>query len=458
MADEAISDLPAAPAFPNATDIIEGERNPGVSGTSEKLTWDQAAQGSAFTSRFALIGGGGSGISPYGATLWKNGLNFVGTCQVHGTVITSTDFETAWQGLYDHMSAWDGATHTGSVMMMNIDGVTIDTQLISRPVAIGSTSPTPGVSGWPMTVRGQGYRPRPSATTGEVGGTIIRWGSGSPPGGSGLAQGAMLVGLDNHGCRYEYFGLDCNGVARRGAVSAGRQAWWWHIHVREIYAGGFAGSNLTPMTTNLQTVGIGILITNYTDAASDRYVQQRVDYCDFIGSNGGIALVIKSLDNTGSTCTDGRVTQLQANGCNHGAIYFGEGGWSSFDGHWTQNGSGTGGKNWNLMLDAGFLMIHGGYCDIVQDGPGVRILNNNYTINGMFMNTNNKSGTFNGFEIGGQRKGTIMGVTFGGTGNVQYMFNGTGAGPAIVGCMAPAGAAQAVAPANFTRVTNSFVD
>lgn len=53
MVNKRIQDLLAAPSAPNATDIIEGERDPGGTPSSEKLTWTQIAGGPAFDDRFA---------------------------------------------------------------------------------------------------------------------------------------------------------------------------------------------------------------------------------------------------------------------------------------------------------------------------------------------------------------------------------------------------------------------
>jgi hypothetical protein len=56
MANLRISQLPVAPGAPNPTDVIEGERSPGGTPSSEKLTWNQAADGTAFSSRYATTG------------------------------------------------------------------------------------------------------------------------------------------------------------------------------------------------------------------------------------------------------------------------------------------------------------------------------------------------------------------------------------------------------------------
>ena len=53
MATKTIGELPAAPGAPNASDLIEGERDPSGTPLSEKLTWTQVAAGTAFTGTYA---------------------------------------------------------------------------------------------------------------------------------------------------------------------------------------------------------------------------------------------------------------------------------------------------------------------------------------------------------------------------------------------------------------------
>lgn len=56
MANKTIGGLSAAPGAPNASDLVEGERDPSGTPSSEKLTWSQVAASSAFTSAFAAAG------------------------------------------------------------------------------------------------------------------------------------------------------------------------------------------------------------------------------------------------------------------------------------------------------------------------------------------------------------------------------------------------------------------
>jgi len=55
MADVTIGGLPAAPGAPNPTDLVEGERDPAGTPSSEKITWTQAASGTAFSDTYQAI-------------------------------------------------------------------------------------------------------------------------------------------------------------------------------------------------------------------------------------------------------------------------------------------------------------------------------------------------------------------------------------------------------------------
>ena len=61
MALTRIDQLRAATSPPAGSDLVEGERDPAGSPSSEKLTWDQVAQSVAFSGRYAPLGAGGAG-------------------------------------------------------------------------------------------------------------------------------------------------------------------------------------------------------------------------------------------------------------------------------------------------------------------------------------------------------------------------------------------------------------
>lgn len=346
--------------------------------------------------------------------LRKNGSNFEAWCQdpSHGRVATSTDPETAWQAAYDHVSNYDGSTgHKGGELLMLVDDFPIETQLILRPTTVGSGDGSTTV--WPVRVRGTGLLPRKAATTGPPGGTRIRWNSGTAPGGSGVAQGAMVVGLDAHGCEVMELSIDGDAVARRCGMSAARAFRWTRVQFRKPYAQGFASAGNTAPTTNDQTIGIGCLITNGADTTSDSYVQPRIVDCDFIGESGGVGIVVKDFD-SGSSCTDGRIYDSQMNGMNDGDCYVGEGGWGVSRGHWTMN-NGGGDRKWGMWADAGFFHWADIYIDIVGLGPNIKITNSGFTLSGGFLIANGKqaNNTYPLIDVGGN-DGLISGVLWGG--------------------------------------------
>lgn len=356
--------------------------------------------------------------------LRKNGSNFEGWCNdpAHGRVSQSTDQETAWQDLYDHISNQDtGTGHKGGEMVMNFDDFPIDTQLIMRPTTVGTADGSDTV--WPVRVRGIGLLPRAAALSGVPGGTRIRWNSASPPGGSGVGQGAMIVGDEAHGCEVMELTIDGNSIARRCGASAARAFRWHRIMFRKPYPQGFAGAGDTAPTSNDQTIGIGCLITNGTDGSSDRYVQPRIIDCDFIGDSGGVGIVIKDFF-AGSSCTDGRVYDSQMNGMNDGDIYVGEGGWGISRGHWTMN-NGGGDRKWGLWGDAGFLHMDGVYVDIVGLGPNLKFTGSNFEVAGGFLISNGKqsANTYPLVNVGGNDGG--LSFLWGGSDVCSYIVAGT---------------------------------
>ena len=364
--------------------------------------------------------------------LRKNGSNFEGWCNdpAHGRVSQSTDPETAWQGLYDHISNQaSGTDHKGGELLMNVDDFPIDTQLILRPTTVGTADGTDTV--WPVRVRGVGLLPRAAALSGIPGGTRIRWNSASPPGGSGAGQGAMIVGTDAHGCEVMELTIDGNSIARRCGASAGRAFRWNRVMFRKPYPQGFAGAGDTAPTSNDQTIGIGCLITNSTDSQPDRYVQQRCIDCDFIGDSGGVGFVNKDFVSAGSSSTDGRLFDAQMNGMNDGDVYIGEGGWGVFRGHWTMN-NGGGDRKWGLWGDGGFLHVGGVYIDIVGAGPNIKMTNSSFEIEGGFMISNGKisANTYPIADVGGN-DGSLS-FLWGGADVCSYVVAGT-SGAQLIG-------------------------
>lgn len=369
--------------------------------------------------------------------LRKNGSNIEGWCDdpSHGRVAQSTDQETAWQAAYDHVSNYEGSTgHRGGRMLMLLDDFPINTQLTLRETTVGSADGSTTV--WPVRVGGTGLLPRAAALTGLPGGTRIRWADASPPGGTGPAQGAMLAGIEAHGCEVMELSIDGNEVARRCGVSAARAFRWNRVQFRNPYPQGFASAGATAPTSNDQTIGIGCLITNNDDPSSDRYVQPRIIDCDFIGASGGVGIVVKDFDGTGSSCTDGRIYDSQMNGMNDGDCYVGEGGWGIDRGHWTMNNS-SGDRAWGGWLDAGFLHAHGVYVDIVGKGPNWKITNNGFTITGGFLQANGKvtTDTYPLVDVN-SNNGLLAGVLWGGTTDpASYAVAGT-ASAEVIGSIA----------------------
>lgn len=356
--------------------------------------------------------------------LRKNGSNIEGWCNdpAHGRVSQSTDQETAWQGLYDHISNHaSGTGHKGGELLMNVDDFPIDTQLIMRPTTVGSADGSDTV--WPVRVRGTGLLPRAAALSGIPGGTRIRWNSGSPPGGSGANQGAMIGGADAHGCEVMELTLDGNSVARRCGASGARAFRWYRVMFRKPYPEGFAGAGATAPTSNDQTIGIGCLITNGSDGSSDRYVQQRCIDCDFIGDSGGVGFVNKDFF-AGSSSTDGRLFDAQMNGMNDGDVFIGEGGWGVFRGHWTMNNT-SGDRKWGLWAAGGFFHMGGVYIDIVGLGPNMKFTNSSFEVEGGFMISNGKvsGNTYPIVDVGGN-DGSLT-FLWGGSDVASYVVAGT---------------------------------
>jgi hypothetical protein len=379
--------------------------------------------------------------------LRKNGSNFEAWCQdpAHGRISTSSDQETAWQAGYDHVSNHEGSTgHKGGELLMLVDDFPIDTQLILRPTTVGGGDGSSTV--WPVRVRGTGLLPRKGALTGPPGGTRIRWNSGSPPGGSGMTTGAMVVGLDAHGCEVTELSIDGNSIARRCGMSAARAFRWNRVQFRYPYPQGFAGAGATAPTSNDQTIGIGCLITNGADETSDSYVQPRIIDCDFIGNDGGVGIVVRDLGAGGSPCTDGRIYDTQMNGMNDGDCYVGQGGWGVSRGHWTMNNSG-GDRKWGFWSDAGFMHWSDIYIDIVGLGPNIKITNSGFTLTGGFLIANGKvtNNTYPLIDVG-SNNGMISGVLWGGTtARASYAIAGTSGAQLAGNIGGPSGSWQTAA-------------
>lgn len=358
--------------------------------------------------------------------LRKNGSNYEAYCHdpAHGQITSSATPSTAWQAAYDHISNFEQDTgHRGGELLMLVDDFPITVQLVMRPTTVGSGDA--GTTVWPVRVRGTGLLPRKAALTGLPGGTRIRWAGGSAPGGSGANTGAMVAALDAHGCEVTDLSIDGNNIARRCGASAARAFRWTRVQFRDPYPQGFASAGATAPTTNDQTIGIGCLITNGSDSSSDSYVQGRIIDCDFIGSSGGVGIVVKDFDGVGSSCTDGRIYDTQMNGMNDGDCYVGEGGWGISRGHWTMNNSG-GDRKWGFWSDAGFTHWDGIYIDIVGLGPNIKVTNSNFSLTGGFLISNGKvtPDTYPLIDVGGN-DGTINGVLWGGADTCNYIVAGT---------------------------------
>lgn len=365
------------------------------------------------------------------SVLRRNGLYTEGWCNEpgHGRVSRSTDQEIAWQGLYDHISNHENGTgHRGGEMFMNVDDFPVDQQLILRPTTIGGADGSSTV--WPVRVVGTGLLPRAAALTGIPGGTRIRWNSASPPGGSAANTGAVVGGNEAHGCEVMNLSIDGNSVARRCGASAARAFRWTRVQFRNPYPEGFPNAGVDRMTSNDQTVGIGLLITNGSDASSDRYVQPRSENCDFIGNSGGVGFVCRNFY-AGSSCTDGRLYDSQMNGMNDGDAYIGEGGWGVYRGHWTMN-NGGGDRKWGLWSDAGFFHGGGVYIDIVGLGPNMRFTNSSFEWEGGFMISNGKvsPNTYPLVDVGGN-DGSLS-FLWGGSDTANYVVAGT-SGALLIG-------------------------
>jgi len=342
--------------------------------------------------------------------------------------------------------------HRGGLITLAVEEILITSPIITRAVSPGGTTNSSTV--WPLYIKGQGALPRPSATTGEIGGTVIRWNSGSAP--SGTYQAVLDASNDCHGYMFEDLTIDGNQVAACCAISAGRKAIWTRCQFRHPKVAGFPGSGLTPTVST--SVGIGLYITNGTDTASDRYVQQRAINCDFIGANGGIGLVIND-SRAGSSCTDGRIEDVQCNGMNSGGVYIGEGGWGLRGGHLTMNSSGSASRNWGLWIDAGFTHVMNLYVDIVPLGPNIYITNNNFSVVNCFLIANNKNpnNTYPAFRIGGS-SGSIVGNIWGGLSNTfSHFVERSNSNSVVVGNSGPNGSiGTAIMSNNTTNTANNL--
>lgn len=425
-----------------------------VGTNGQVLTADSAA--STGVSWQTPAAGGGSQLPLGIVTL--SGSTFTGTCRTHGVISSGTNPTTVIQATWDHCSNFVGGTgHKGGTVYHAFHEALLTTKLVTRPIVAASGSD--GVNTvYPLEIVGDGQLPRPSATSGQPGaisGTVFRWNGGSSPTGNGAVIDASD---DAHGWYFRNFAIDGNTIARLCAQSAGRRTVWDHVQFRHPQAVSLQGGGLTISTASVNAAGIGLHITNGTDASSDRYVQQRAMNCDFIGESGGIGCVVYDVLG-GSSCTDGRIFDFQMNGCNDGGLYLGEGGWGVSMGHITMNNS-TGTRKWGLWCDAGFLHVSTMYVDIVGLGPNIYVTNNNFSIVNCFLISNGKvtNNTYPLMDIGSS-KGTITGCIWGGTDTGTRFVEGTGAGASVVGCAGPSAslgaASNKIAPASFTNVVGS---
>jgi len=392
-----------------------------VDGTNYNVTWTTPSAG------------GGGGIQESLGFMSEDAGTFSGFCSVHGTISSGADGGVVLQALIDHCSNYVGGTgHRGGRIHLGVDEVLVTAPVVGRAVDVGGTTSSTTV--WPLHLTGNGVLPRPSAISGEIGGTIIRWNSGSVP--TGTYQAVLDLSDDCHGWMIDDMAIDGGTVAPKCAVSAGRRVVWTRCQFRHPLQAGFVAIG-TPSAA--VTVGAGLLVTNGSDASSDRYVQQRVINCDFIGSSGGIGLIILDMD-SGSSCTDGRIEDVQMNGCNDGGVYIGEGGWGLRGGHLTMNATG-GNRDWGLYMDAGFLHVAGLYVDVVPLGANIYVGNNNFTITGCFMIANNKgtNNTYPFIDLNGS-SGSVVGNTWGGLSNtVNYFVDRSNVNSVIVGNSGPSG-------------------
>jgi len=369
-----------------------------------------------------LAAGGGSSTEQQGSLVLvrpKLGATstFQAFCREHGNISENTNATTVIQAAIDHASNFAGSTgHTGGEVRIAANRYLLTSPIVGRAVTTGGT-----VTVWPITVSGEGAMENAPVSSGVYGGTVLQWNSGSAPSGSGAV---LDMGGDCHGYRVRDIAIDGNGTATYCAKSAGRGIEWHSCQFRDFVA---------------TTSGRGLWITNGADTASDRYVQQRILFCRAENAgDGGIGFYIAN-SGAGSGCTDGRVRDVQTNGCNDGGLYLGEGGWGVSGGHITHNNT-AGGRLWGIQVNAGFIHITNVYVDIVGLGPSIDINNSNVTITNCFLIANGKvtNNTYDLIDAAGQSSVTIVGNTWGGTGNTaRYFFNGTSAGQAVIGNVGP---------------------
>lgn len=415
-------------------------------------------------------GGGGAGYQLATVVVTKSGSTYTATCQntAHGTsgvISQSTTGATVLQAAIDHVSNYVGNTgHQGGDLFIDAPVVSVATKVNGRAVDVASGGDT-ATTVWPIHIRGRGALPRPSAvatTDGGITGTVIRWSGAGVPTGNGSV---LDLGDDCHGYIVSDLAIDGNAIAAKCAVSAGRKIEWRNVQFRQPRPQPFTSSTgvtpLSPDTAAVNAAGIGLLVTNGVDGSSDRYVQQRVFNCDFIGNSGGIALVVKNTQ-SGSGCTDGRIWNLQMNGCNDGGAYINEGGWGWAQGHLTMN-NGGGNRNWGIWIDAGFFHLSTVYVDIVGLGPNIRCSNNSYTITNCFLISNGKqaASTYPIIHTGSS-KGTITANLWGGDTKASRFIEGSGIGPVVVGNWGPSQSLGAgtnrIVPSSFTRAANNYED
>jgi hypothetical protein len=367
------------------------------------------------------------------ALMIKVGNNFVGKCITHGVISTNTNGGTVLQDLIDHCSNFDGSTgHKGGKIELNVDQILLTSPIVTRPVTTAATDTSTTV--WPLYIKGQGVLPRPGGTTGAVGGTVLKWNSGTAP--SGTYQAVLDANDDCHGYIFEDFTIDGNSVAACCAVAAGRKATWHRVQFRNQKPAGFGGGGLTPTRTN--AVGLGLYITNGNDTQGDRYVQQRVINCEFIGPDRGIGLMIED-SRGGSGCTDGRIEDIQCYACNDGGVYIGTGGWGVRGGQLEMSDVASGTRNWNLWLKNGFLHVGSVDVGVTPLGPNIWADNNNFSIVNCKVKSDGKNinNTYPAIRLGGA-KGTVAGcIWYGNTNTFSHFIERTNTQSVIVGNTGP---------------------
>lgn len=330
-------------------------------------------------------------------------------CREHGLLTSNTNNTTVIQAAIDHASNFVGGTaHRGGEVRIASFEYDLTSPIIGRAVTVGA-SPTV----WPVQIRGEGGLKNAAAGTGVHAGTKLNWTGGSAPTGGGAV---LNLSDDCHGYNVYNIGIDGNGVATYCIKTAGRGIEIWHSQFEKPAA---------------SSSGICIWVTNGTSTTGDRYVQQRIMFCR-VESNGTGRGIEISDSLGGSSCTDGRIFDVQANGCNHGSVLINAGGWGINGGHVTQSAGGSG--TYNFRIEAGFTHISNTYFDTPTGNFAPLIIaNNNFTVHGCFFIVN---GNPSCIDLGSS-KGSVVACSFGGSPANTNFVNSTSSTWVAVGNSGP---------------------